>query len=167
MGAVVKAVLNASKAFFWSSPHSKRTFLRVSLVKGSTNFEKFGIKYLYHIPIPCNRRNSFIFFRTGYSIIARTFSGSGYKPSVYGSVQQKRATKRAGCLFRIKGALFNSLIIVCCVFEKKTKHLYRLLFSCSFQRCHCFYCETLYSGRKLELNIESHFPQSISCFFSK
>ena len=29
--------------------------------------------------------------------------------------------------------------------------------------CHCFYCETLSSGRKLELNIESHFSQSISC----
>ena len=32
---------------------------------------------------------------------------------VYGSVQQKRATERARCLFRVKGALFNSLIIVC------------------------------------------------------
>ena len=44
---------------------------------------------------------------------------------IYGSVQQKRATERARCLFRVKGALFNSLIIVCCVFEKKTKDLYR------------------------------------------
>ena len=81
----------------------------------------------------------------------------------YGSVQQKRATERARCLFRVKGALFNSLIIVCCVFEKKNKDLYRQIFSCSFQWCHCFYCETLSSGRKLELNIESHFSQSISC----
>ena len=39
----------------------------------------------------------------------------------YGSVQQKRTTERARCLFRVKGALFNSLIIVCCVFEKKTR----------------------------------------------
>ena len=44
---------------------------------------------------------------------------------VYGSVPQKRATERARCLFRVKGALFNSLIIVCCVFEKKIKDLYR------------------------------------------
>ena len=27
----------------------------------------------------------------------------------------------ARCLFRLKGALFNSLIIVCCVFEKKPR----------------------------------------------
>ena len=40
---------------------------------------------------------------------------------VYGSVQQKRATERARCLFRVKGALFNSLIIVCCFFEKKPR----------------------------------------------
>ena len=38
---------------------------------------------------------------------------------LYGSVQQKRATERTRCLFRVKGALFNSLIIVCCVIEKK------------------------------------------------
>ena len=38
---------------------------------------------------------------------------------IYGSVQQKRATERARCLFRVKGALFNSLITVCCVYEKK------------------------------------------------
>ena len=40
---------------------------------------------------------------------------------VYGNVQQKRATERARCLFRVKGALFNSLIIVCCVFEKENQ----------------------------------------------
>ena len=44
--------------------------------------------------------------------------------NVYGSVQQKRATERARCLFRVKGALFNSLIIVCCVFEKKKQRTY-------------------------------------------
>ena len=87
------------------------------------------------------------------------------KKTIYGSVQQKRATERARCLLRVKGALFNSLIIVCCVFEKKTKDIYLQIFSCSFQWCHCFYGETLSSGRKLELNIESHFSQSISCAF--
>ena len=39
----------------------------------------------------------------------------------YGSIQQKRATERARCLFCVKGALFNSLIIVCYVLEKKPR----------------------------------------------
>ena len=44
--------------------------------------------------------------------------------NICGSIQQKRATERARCLFCVKGALFNSLIIVCCVFEKKKPRTY-------------------------------------------
>ena len=49
------------------------------------------------------------------------FSGNFFFIQIYGSVQQKRASECARCLFRVKGALFNSLIIVCCLFEKKNQ----------------------------------------------
>ena len=42
----------------------------------------------------------------------------------YGSVQQKRATERARCLFRVKGALFNNHFSqsISCSFQNKLHH---------------------------------------------
>ena len=72
--------------------------------------------------------NSFDFAENYAFVIlnsAQSFHWNNNQATIFVSVQQKRATERARCLFRVKCALFNSLIIVCCVFEKKTKDLYR------------------------------------------
>ena len=48
-------------------------------------------------------------------------SSGMFKPENIWGRPAETATERARCFFRVKCALFNSLIIVCCVFEKKPR----------------------------------------------
>ena len=87
------------------------------------------------------------------------------KPRFISLFQRSSPLCACDAFFCGKYALFNSVIIVCGVFQKKTKDIYRQIFSCSFQWCYDCYSETLSSGRKFKLKVQTYFSQSISCFF--